>query len=144
MLFSRRGAAIAVEMKALGREAFGVFGWLAEHRGARRAKTPKKPEAKPDELKWKARCWPLWMVIVGPAAPIIFLAVKLNSKRLIEDNRKLEKTIEERTSTISHQKEEIEHKQKEILDSINYAQRIQRALLASEKLLDKNLPEYFV
>lgn len=75
---------------------------------------------------------------------IIFLAVKLNSKRLIEDNRKLEKTIEERTSTISHQKEEIEHKQKEILDSINYAQRIQRALLASEKLLDKNLPEYFV
>jgi len=74
----------------------------------------------------------------------IYVVVKLNSKRLLEDNRKLEKTIEERTSTISHQKEEIEHKQKEILDSINYAQRIQRALLASEKLLNKNLPDYFV
>lgn len=74
----------------------------------------------------------------------IYLVVKLNSKRLLELNRKLEKTIEERTSTISHQKEEIEHKQKEILDSINYAQRIQRALLASDKLLNANMPEHFV
>ncbi|HET6990905.1 MAG TPA: SpoIIE family protein phosphatase, partial [Bacteroidia bacterium] len=38
----------------------------------------------------------------------------------------------------------IEEKNKNITDSINYAQRIQKALLASENLLKKNLPEYFV
>lgn len=39
---------------------------------------------------------------------------------------------------ISHQKELIEEKQKEILDSINYASRIQRALLPSEKYIKKH------
>lgn len=38
----------------------------------------------------------------------------------------------------------IEEKHKEITDSINYAERIQRALLASKKLLDKNLTNYFI
>ena len=40
---------------------------------------------------------------------------------------------------ITKQKEIIEEKQKEILDSINYASRIQRALLPSEKYFEKNL-----
>ena len=38
----------------------------------------------------------------------------------------------------------VEEKNKEILDSIYYAKRIQTALLASDKLLNKHLPEYFV
>lgn len=45
---------------------------------------------------------------------------------------------------ITHQKEIIEEKQKEILDSINYAVRIQHALLAHEDFLIQNLPEHFV
>lgn len=40
---------------------------------------------------------------------------------------------------ITKQKELIEHKQKEILDSIHYAQRIQKALITSEKYIEKNL-----
>ncbi len=39
---------------------------------------------------------------------------------------------------------ELEEKNKEILDSIFYAQRIQHALLASDSMLKKNLPEHFV
>ncbi len=39
---------------------------------------------------------------------------------------------------------EIEEKNKSILDSIHYAKRIQGALLPSDNLLNKNLPEYFV
>jgi len=38
----------------------------------------------------------------------------------------------------------IEEKQKEIKDSINYAERIQRSFLASKKHLDANLSEYFI
>jgi tetratricopeptide (TPR) repeat protein len=45
---------------------------------------------------------------------------------------------------ITKQKEIIEEKNKEILDSIHYAKRIQRALLASDNLLKKNLPDHFV
>lgn len=45
---------------------------------------------------------------------------------------------------ILKQKDIIEEKQKEILDSINYAKRIQFSLLASENLLNQNLPEHFV
>lgn len=47
-------------------------------------------------------------------------------------------------SQISHQKLIIEEKQKEIVDSINYARRIQQALLAHEDLLRQNLPNHFI
>jgi serine phosphatase RsbU (regulator of sigma subunit) len=47
-------------------------------------------------------------------------------------------------SVISAQKELVDEKQKEILDSIHYAKRIQYALLASDSLLKAHLPEYFV
>jgi serine phosphatase RsbU (regulator of sigma subunit) len=47
-------------------------------------------------------------------------------------------------TVISQQKELVEEKQKEILDSINYARRIQYALLTSDQLLRKYLPDYFV
>jgi sigma-B regulation protein RsbU (phosphoserine phosphatase) len=45
---------------------------------------------------------------------------------------------------ILKQKDIIEEKQKEILDSIAYAKRIQFSLLASDNLLRNNLPDYFV
>jgi hypothetical protein len=40
---------------------------------------------------------------------------------------------------ISRQKEIIEEKQKEIIDSIRYAKRIQNALITSEKYVERNL-----
>jgi len=40
---------------------------------------------------------------------------------------------------ISHQKHLVEEKQKEILDSIHYAKRIQRSLLTNEKYIQRNL-----
>ncbi len=42
------------------------------------------------------------------------------------------------------QKEIIEEKHKEITDSINYAERIQRSFLATKNILDENLKNYFV
>ncbi len=45
---------------------------------------------------------------------------------------------------MSEQKRIIEHKNKEITDSIQYARRIQKALLANEALLSKHLHEHFV
>ncbi len=51
----------------------------------------------------------------------------------------LEIQVKERTHEITIQKHEIEEKNKEITDSINYAQKIQHTLMASDKLLDDNL-----
>jgi serine phosphatase RsbU (regulator of sigma subunit) len=45
---------------------------------------------------------------------------------------------------IAHQKEIIEYKNKEITDSINYAERILSSFLASKDLLSRNLNEYFI
>ena len=45
---------------------------------------------------------------------------------------------------IASQKAAIEEKQKEIVDSINYAKRIQYTLLAHEEFLKENLPDHFV
>ncbi len=49
-----------------------------------------------------------------------------------------------RSVVAENQKEIIEAHQKEIVDSINYAQRIQYALLANENLLKRSLPEHFI
>ncbi len=45
---------------------------------------------------------------------------------------------------IEAQKNVVDEKQKEIVDSINYAKRIQYALLANESLLENNLKEHFI
>jgi serine phosphatase RsbU (regulator of sigma subunit) len=47
--------------------------------------------------------------------------------------------VDRKQIKIEEQKRVIEEKQKEILDSINYAKRIQYALLASDELLSENL-----
>lgn len=67
---------------------------------------------------------------------MVYKTSKLKQKTNVE--------LEQKNKLIEHQKELVEEKQKEIIDSINYAKRIQTALLASDKLLSANLPEYFV
>ena len=77
---------------------------------------------------------------------ILFLIViiKLNSKRLIAKNLKLEEVIKQRTSTINEQVILLEHKNKEITDSINYAKRLQKAILPQLETIKKSLPQSFV
>jgi flagellar biosynthesis/type III secretory pathway M-ring protein FliF/YscJ len=71
----------------------------------------------------------LYSVSSGLLLVIIFLIFIFRSYR-----EKKQANIE-----IIKQKEIIETKQKEILDSIYYARRIQRSLLPSEKYLDRKL-----
>jgi serine phosphatase RsbU (regulator of sigma subunit)/tetratricopeptide (TPR) repeat protein len=64
----------------------------------------------------------LFFLILGVFAFIIY--------RRLQENRK--------------QKNIIEQQRNEMLDSIHYAKRIQTALLASENILQQNLPDYFI
>jgi serine phosphatase RsbU (regulator of sigma subunit) len=52
--------------------------------------------------------------------------------------------IQEQKKVVEEQKLILESHQKEVVDSINYAKRIQYALLAHEDLLNKNLVSHFI
>jgi serine phosphatase RsbU (regulator of sigma subunit) len=71
-------------------------------------------------------------------------AISLNEQLVREQNVVLEQKVEERTQEITLQKDIIEEKNKDILSSIHYAKRIQRALLASDNLLKNHLPGFFI
>jgi len=62
----------------------------------------------------------------------------------LKKQRKATFIITKQKEEVHRQKEIIEEHQKETIDSINYAKRIQYALLAHDDLLKKNLLEYFV
>ncbi|MEO6426860.1 MAG: tetratricopeptide repeat protein [Bacteroidia bacterium] len=80
--------------------------------------------------------------LYGGLALVILFAIFMVSRFRISQKQK--KTIELQKKEVEHQKELVDEKQKEVMDSIHYAQRIQKALLASDNLLKQNLPEYFV
>jgi serine phosphatase RsbU (regulator of sigma subunit) len=58
--------------------------------------------------------------------------------------QKQNKVIEKQKQIVEQQKHIAEESRKEIVDSINYAKRIQYALLANEDLLAQNLSQHFV
>ncbi len=64
--------------------------------------------------------------------------------RGLQQNKKANKIITQQKQEVEEKNHLIEEKQKEIIDSINYAQRIQRSLLASKELLDQNLGDHFI
>jgi ligand-binding sensor domain-containing protein/serine phosphatase RsbU (regulator of sigma subunit) len=75
---------------------------------------------------------------------IIFGYGRIRNQQLIERQKELEQVVDERTKDIADQKKTIEEKQKEIVDSINYAKRIQFTLLAHEKVLKKHFVDHFI
>jgi serine phosphatase RsbU (regulator of sigma subunit) len=59
-------------------------------------------------------------------------------------NQELEEKVAVRTKQLNEQNITLEEKQKEILDSIAYAKRLQEAILPSQNFVNKHLPESFV
>ncbi|MGZ3885539.1 MAG: two-component regulator propeller domain-containing protein, partial [Bacteroidia bacterium] len=91
---------------------------------------------------WKT--WWAYILYVALSAGVLYIVFRWRTAQLRERQKQLEQTVAERTAEVVEQKELIEEKQKEIVDSINYAKRIQRALLASDQMLDTNLKNYFL
>ncbi len=67
---------------------------------------------------------------------------KTKKQNLIIENQKMQ--VEMQNEEIVHQKELIEEKQKEIIDSINYAKRIQSAVLPDKFVWEKVSKEHFI
>jgi ligand-binding sensor domain-containing protein/serine phosphatase RsbU (regulator of sigma subunit) len=91
--------------------------------------------------------WQLWWfrnLIIVVILVLGYSLYRWRTATLRRDKEVLEQIVEERTAEVQNQKQLIEQKHKEITDSINYAERIQRSLLASKKILDENLKDYFI
>jgi serine phosphatase RsbU (regulator of sigma subunit) len=71
----------------------------------------------------------------------LFFFILLNRFRITNKQKNL---IQEKELETRNQKFVIEEKHKEITDSINYAERIQRSFLATKTILDEHLKDYFV
>ncbi len=75
----------------------------------------------------------------------LFIANRLRVTRRQKDFIEKQKDfVEHQRSSISAQKKILEEKNKEIFDSILYAKRLQEAILPSNKLLNKYLPNSYV
>lgn len=92
-----------------------------------------------------------YLLVFVAAALGVFAIVKVREKRMRKRQRKLEKTVEERTSEVVQkadeikiQKDIIELKNQELTASITYAKRIQDAILPSMAKMNHLLSEAFV
>lgn len=100
---------------------------------------------------------PWWQTIWFQSGVVIFsillfiLIYKWRTYRLIQRQKELENTVELRTKEVvkekneaEYQRELVEEKNREILDSINYAKRLQDAILPPLKLVKSYLEESFI
>lgn len=99
------------------------------------------------ELKIRKPIWKTWwffmLCIVGLVSSVYFI-IKTRERRQKEFQIYLERLLEERTREVREQKEEIELKNRDITDSINYAQRIQASILPSLRKLQHIFTGSFV
>lgn len=94
-----------------------------------------------DDIKLKQQKTVNISIIIGLILVVLVAALIY---RNLQQSKKKNIIISEQKNQVEKQKVVIEEKQKEIVDSINYAKRIQKALLASTKMLEQNLNEHFV
>ncbi len=83
----------------------------------------------------------IWSVLCGLFFVIVFTGFIYRSLQITKKQKLI---IEQQEKETQLQKHLIEHKQKEITDSINYAQRLQQAILPPIEFIIKNSPNSFV
>ena len=106
---------------------------------------------------WYRTTWAYMLYVIGFIF-VVYIIIRFSIRRVKQKNIHLEGIVKERTKEVviqkqdaekqrdiaKHQKELVEQAHREITDSINYAERIQRSFLATDDILDANLEEYFV
>ncbi len=75
---------------------------------------------------------------------IVYIFQKRKAKRFLRYNKELEEKVEKRTTKMKWQKEQIERKNYEITQSLNYASQIQIAILPSENIIKKVVADSFI
>lgn len=92
---------------------------------------------------WYRTAWAYFLYVIALIL-LLLLGIKISSKRLKAQNVRLEGIVEERTKEVSQKNIVLQRQKQEIQDSINYAQRIQQAILPLEDEMKKWIPKSFV
>jgi serine phosphatase RsbU (regulator of sigma subunit) len=90
------------------------------------------------------RTWPAYILFAALGIGMVYALVKYNTRRLKMQNIILEETVKVRTAEIEEQKEKIEDINREITDSIRYAQMIQNSILPLDTDLKNKIPHSFI
>jgi len=104
-----------------------------------------KADQEKRELTYQATSKQQQIIIIASVAGFIlclFFGVFIYNRFKVTQRQNV--TIQEQKKVVEEQKQIVEAHQKEVVDSINYAKRIQYALLAHEDLLKGNLESHFV
>ena len=91
---------------------------------------------------WKTFWFVSLSVITLIVGSIVFIKLRERTFRIEKEN--LERIVSLRTAEVLSEKKIVEEKNTEITNSINYALRIQQALLPDTKQLSKVLPDWFI
>ncbi len=98
-------------------------------------------------IEIKKPIWKTWWFILLSIALLVFiviLIIKYREKKQIKFQEYLKKLLDDRTATVTKQKEELESKNKSITESIKYAKRIQSSLLPSIDLFRNTFSNSFI
>ena len=75
---------------------------------------------------------------------MIISFIKLRERKLLNEKRVLEEKVVKRTEEVVQQSQELELKNKDIIDSITYAKRIQDAILPTGEMFTNQLSQTFI
>ncbi len=99
---------------------------------------------------WYRTTWAYICYVVGFIA-LIYLSIRFSVRRVKKQNQRLEATVKERTAEIvaqkeivERQKELVEEKNQDIMDSIRYAKHIQDAILPSDEFVKDCFSDAFI
>jgi ligand-binding sensor domain-containing protein/serine phosphatase RsbU (regulator of sigma subunit) len=87
-----------------------------------------------------------WFLILSVILLLIVIVgfVKYRERSLLKEKAVLEQKVEERTEEVVQQSKELERKNKDIIDSITYAKRIQDAILPTDAMFTNQLSQTFI
>jgi ligand-binding sensor domain-containing protein/serine phosphatase RsbU (regulator of sigma subunit) len=98
-------------------------------------------------IKVKLPVWKTWWfitLVVIIVVLVVLVIIKYRERKQKQIQEYLEQRLNERTREVVEQKEEIEIKNRDITDSINYAQRIQASILPPIKRLQQTFSGSFI
>ena len=93
---------------------------------------------------WYNTWWAYSIYVIISSLLLFWRFSMAHRLRLRKEKEVLEQTVKERTAEVVKQKELVEEKNKDILDSITYAKRLQDAILPPLSMIKMYFPEFFL
>jgi len=91
---------------------------------------------------WK-KGW-FYLVLISVLVYLVYLIIYYRERKLKAQKELLQREVDNQTVILRQQKAEIERKNRDITDSINYAKRIQTSILPSNSILESRFKESFI